>query len=144
MAEKATMAEAEYRVAVISSLILRGKTRRDIIQFSAKKWNIQEGQTDKYIARAKEQIHDEAQSTIEADTAKARARLEFLYDKAIGNEDYGLARVLNKDFIEFTGIKAPDKIDHTTKGESLNDVSKLSTEELLKRAGAVKTIESSN
>lgn len=31
-------------------------------------------------------------------------------------------------------------IDHTTKGESLNDLSKLSTDELIKRAGAVKDI----
>lgn len=113
MADKATMAEAEYRVSVISSLILRGKTRRDIIQFSTKKWEIQDSQVDKYIARAKEAIQEESKSTIEADTAKARARLEFLYDKAIGNEDYGLARVLNKDFIEFTGIKAPEKLEVT-------------------------------
>jgi hypothetical protein len=34
-------------------------------------------------------------------------------------------------------------IDHTTKGESLNDVGKMSTEELLQRAKAVKDISES-
>lgn len=108
-----TQAEIEYRVSIVSSLIIRGKTRKEIVQFGSKKWGISDRQVDEYISKAKEAIQEESKSTIEADTAKARARLEFLYDKAIGNEDYGLARILNKDFIEFTGIKAPDKHEIT-------------------------------
>lgn len=38
-------------------------------------------------------------------------------------------------------LKHIAEIDHTTKGESLNDISKLTTEELIKRAEAAKKIE---
>ena len=38
------------------------------------------------------------------------------------------------------GYNAPEKVDHTTKGESINDLSKLSTDELIQRAEAIKSI----
>ena len=100
-----TQAEIEYRVAIIATLVLRGKSRFDIVQFGTKKWKIKDRQVDEYIKKAKDKIEEESQSTIASDIATARARLQMLFDKAVGNEDWGLARVINKDFIEFTGVK---------------------------------------
>jgi phage terminase small subunit len=39
------------------------------------------------------------------------------------------------------GYNEPDKVDHTTKGKSLNDISKLSTEDLVARANAMSIID---
>ena len=108
---KATNAEIEMRIATVLSLLMRGKTRAEIVRYGANKWELESRQIDEYLSRAKERLQEENKSTFEHDLALARGRISYLYDKAIGNEDYGLARVINQDFIGLTGVKAPDKLD---------------------------------
>ena len=57
-----------------------------------------------------------------------------------GNGWQAKAWILERKFSEWN-LKHISETDITTKGESLNDLSKMSTDELLKRANAIKTLD---
>ena len=58
MSKKSTDAEVARRIRFVQRLLLRGRTRSEILQFATKKWDLEESMIDKYIARAKEFINE--------------------------------------------------------------------------------------
>ena len=61
MAGRKTAAEAELVTNEVYGQILKGASRTEIIQFCEQRHGIKTGQADKYIARARQLIYDDAQ-----------------------------------------------------------------------------------
>lgn len=55
---RSTDAEVARRIRFVQRLLLRGRTRSEVLQFAAKKWGLEDRQIDDYISRAKEFINE--------------------------------------------------------------------------------------
>ncbi len=111
-ARQSYAAEVYKRVETISEMIMRGYQRKHILQYGVK-WDVKNRTIDKYIAMANKMLIKQSEKDFDRNYAKAIQRYEDLYIKALDNDDYGLAKAINKDFVELTGVKAPDKQEIT-------------------------------
>lgn len=109
------------RIEKTSQLMIDGKSRADIIQFSSENWKIGERQVDKYIAKAREFIQSEITRNIEFDYAKSIKRYENLYQKAIECKDYKLALSVNKEISNLQGLSKV-QIEHSGNVEFISNI----------------------
>lgn len=109
------------RIAEVSEMLIEGKSRAHIVQYSSDNWNIGERQTDKYISKAREYLLSEIKRDIEYDYAKAMKRFESLYNKAIDKKDYKLALAINKEICAIQGLHKI-QIDHTGEFQFISNI----------------------
>ena len=60
MGKKSTNAIAQERINTIFKMLLEAYSRRQIIQYAADHWDINESQVDKYIRKARDYIMQDA------------------------------------------------------------------------------------
>ena len=82
MAGRKTAAEAELVTTEVYGQILKGASRTEIIQFCEQRHGIKTGQADKYIARARQLIYDDAQLSRPAFLAEVLAKTGKIYEMA--------------------------------------------------------------
>ncbi|NML70606.1 hypothetical protein HHL23_12430 [Chryseobacterium sp. RP-3-3] len=102
-------------------MLIKAKSRNEIIHYSSENWNVGERQIDKYIAQARKLIQSEIQKNIEYDYAKAVRRYETLYQSAIDNRDYRLASSINKEIANLQGLYKI-QIEHSGNIEFISNI----------------------
>ncbi|MCT4664943.1 MAG: hypothetical protein N4A45_06885 [Flavobacteriales bacterium] len=118
---KSTKAIVNLRVSEIASLLIDGKSRIDIVEYSSIKWTIGERQTDKYIAKARELISNENKKNVRYDYGKALKRYELLYSKAMEDKDYRLALSVNKEISQLQGLNKIE-VEHSGSIEFISNI----------------------
>jgi hypothetical protein len=113
---RSTAAETAARVDAIMTMLLRGAPRGEMCQYAQETWGVTDDSADRYIARATKQIKAITQPRREYEYALVRTRLEDLYAKTYGAQDYYTALRVLKQIADLTGIEAPIKSDETVKG----------------------------
>jgi len=110
---KITKAEKLQRVAIVSAMILRGFSRREIIQNTSMLepvWNVSDRTVDSYIHSAYETMKVEADKFTGHQYGKAIARMNKLYERLYAKEDYSgcinVQRELNKMMSLYLGNEA--------------------------------------
>ena len=101
---KSTSAELELRVKTACKLLIEGKSREEIVQYSTKKWRVGERQADKYIQKAKEIIATTVKREVEYDYSRAIMRYDDLYKRALEKGDYRTAMSINKEMTLLQGL----------------------------------------
>lgn len=82
MAGKANKAQTIERVGVIYDMLCDAYSRREILEFARKKWDLSRAQIDNLIALANRQLEEEAQVHKKEHLVKAIRRFEKQYRKA--------------------------------------------------------------
>lgn len=116
---------ANERIEIVAQFIIRGASRSAIIRTVQNPdgkyaWDIGDNMIDKYISRAKALIRKQANKSEKDLFAIAMVRYDDLYMKNYQTEDFKECRAIQDSVNKLVGLNAPDKIDATTKGESLN------------------------
>ena len=118
--EKSTNAEIELRVSVIYDMIIKGCSRKEIVQFGSNKWSITNRQVDDYIAKANDDIKEVyGQDYKEMIINKQLAQLDDLYNKNYQLNDLRECRNLIESKSKLLGLNAPTKTDITTGGDKI-------------------------
>lgn len=85
---KATKIEAEMRRKTVTELLLLGKSREEILLYSAEKWGLSEEQTNLYLSDARKRILSVTQDDIAYFVAEAAKRYDAAYELARSKGDY--------------------------------------------------------
>lgn len=116
MAKKTDDAEVTRRVDQIFHLMVKGKSRLQILQHASEKttWKVSERTVDEYIARAKKLLakHSEPKKAVEL--GKAFLRLEYLFDQNLGINDFKAALAVQKEINAMLGLNAPKALEIQT------------------------------
>lgn len=129
---KSTESEVESRVLEVLEAILEGGNTHEIVVHFSSKWQITERQVYTYIQKANDKFKEYAKTEAKAEIGKGLSRLNKLFNKSLQIMDFKTCLAVQKEINSMLGLNEPEKIDHTTKGESLNekpDLSNLSNEE---------------
>jgi predicted kinase len=118
--KKRTKPEAEQIFLEVLELHVNGYTRKQIVQYCSETHKISDRQTDNYLAKVYDEISNNSAEYKEKLIKQSIRRFNDLYDKNSAIQDYRECRAVQESIIKLFGLSAPDKIDHTTKGESLN------------------------
>lgn len=101
---KSTQAEIDQRVNAIYHLLLRRESRATICGFAREKWGVSDDQTDRYIARARALMAEEAA----ADRATARSEhlaiRKDLFNKLYREEKWACAFQVVQDEAKMLGL----------------------------------------
>ena len=106
VAKKSTKSEKEFRVQAVYGLLVDGKSRTDIVQFCAETWEIQERQSDQYIADARARLEADCQITREALLAEALAGYRSIRQQAERRGQLMVAKSCLDATLDIVGIKA--------------------------------------
>ena len=112
-------AEIAIRVGKIVELLLRGYTRRKIVELTTNDYNVCIKTADTYIARAKEIIVDEMKGSRDEMIAMAASRYHDLYMKNYNIQDYREARAVQDSMNKLFGLEAPKAVDVTSGGDKI-------------------------
>jgi hypothetical protein len=128
-----TSLEREKRVNEVHALILQGATSSQIIEYCRQNFQVERASSYFYIAEAKEIIIENFEKTFDKDGFKAEiyARLENLYQQNMDIDDFKECRNILKDLREMLGLNSASKLDLTTNGQSINQ---LTPEQAKKKA----------
>lgn len=123
---KSTQAELSLRVSEIQSLILQGYTRSHILKH-ASKWNLSDTQVDLYTAKAKEQIKEINQASLQDNLAVITTNQFQLFIQAKKDGNLAVARQLLMDLAKLKGLEQ-STINHII--EDKRELETLSDDEL--------------
>jgi hypothetical protein len=128
-----TSLEREKRVNEVHTLILQGATSSQIIEYCRQNFQVERASSYFYIAEAKEIIIENFEKTFDKDGFKAEiyGRLENLYQQNMDIDDFKECRNILKDLREMLGLNSASKLDLTTNGQSINQ---LTPEQAKKKA----------
>lgn len=118
---KSTHAEITLRIATIYEMVVKGASRKYILRYCTKNYNINSRQVDIYLKK----VNDEIKELYGADyklniIEKQLSQLDDLYVKNYTIEDFRECRNLIESKSKLLGLNMPDKKDITTNGESIN------------------------
>ena len=116
--KQADSVTSKQRTHHLYKCIIDGYTSMEMVQKYSKQWGIGERQIRKYIRRAKAIITKQQETSRETTKAINDSRLNFLYKKAISQEDYKLAKEVIKEINNMYGVNM-QHIDHTSKDEKI-------------------------
>jgi hypothetical protein len=108
-----TKAELHKRIREVSKLLCIGKTRADILQFSADRWGLKERQSDEYIAEATKQLQEIGNVDLETEKGKALERAMLVFQQSLKANQYRNALSANEQIIKLHGLYAPEKQEHS-------------------------------
>jgi hypothetical protein len=125
-AKRADNLHLEVRHKQVALLIMGGYAKRAFlmqkIAETYPEWNVNERQIDNYIREARELIkntYTEDDLALEKDIALSR--MDSLYVMNIKIQDYRECRNLIADRMKMLGLYAPEKFDHTSKGDKIEN-----------------------
>lgn len=111
-----TTALLTERTHTIALMLVRGKSRADVLQYGAE-IGLTERVTDEYIRRATALIADELEGEREAEIIKSRLRLERLFERAYATRQYRTALAVVKEINALMGLYPPVRAELTTTAE---------------------------
>ena len=91
VARKATKAETEFRTKEVYGLLLKAKTRQQIIQHASEKWGIGGRQADNYIEKARAMITEDVSISRPAWLAETLTRLRSYEQHAMDRNQVAVA-----------------------------------------------------
>ena len=91
VARKATRAETELRTKEVYGLLLKAKTRQQILQYASDNWGLGERQTDTYIERARDMIKEDVSISRPAWLAETLSRLKTYEQHAMDRNQVAVA-----------------------------------------------------
>lgn len=104
MGIKSSSLELSLRVKKVAELLLDGTTRVAICEYALKNWGVTCSQSDRYIAKAKELVAEQPNTSIEADYQIAVARYERLFNDAVSKGNTSLATRVLKEKCMLEGL----------------------------------------
>jgi len=110
MGTKSTDAEVQLRINHIYCMVVQGETRKDIVQYGSKKWDVSHRTIDEYLNRVHEEIKQAyGKEYKEAIISKQLLMLDDLYKKNYTNEDFKECRSLIETKSKLLGLNEPEK-----------------------------------
>ena len=106
VAKKSTKSEKEFRVAAIYGMLVDGRSRTDILQYSAETWQVSERTGDQYIADARKRLEQDCQITREHLLAEALAGYRSIRQQAERRGQLMVAKSCLDATLDIVGIKA--------------------------------------
>lgn len=108
-AGKPTNAEQQKRISVVYGMLLNGASRRDIVEYCRKNWNVNRWTADTLISEATREISVVTEEERNAMYGKAVKRLENLYMRCINDGDKRTALAVQRELNEIAGLKLEQK-----------------------------------
>ena len=110
MGTKSTDAEVQLRINHIYCMVVQGDSRKDIVRYGSKTWDVSSRTIDEYLAK----VHEEIKETYgkdykEAIISKQLVQLDDLYKKNYSNEDFKECRSLIETKSKLLGLNEPEK-----------------------------------
>jgi len=109
VSSKTNRATKLKRTETIESLLVMGFTRADIILFASEKaqppWDVSDRTITNYIAAANKNLEKAAETHSEKEMGILLRRLEDLYRRTLGIQDYKAALAVLKERSETLGLK---------------------------------------
>ncbi len=118
MANKSTKAVANRRTNQTIRMLIDGYCRADIILFGKDRWGVGAAMADKYIRKANNALAESSKFEREEQIGLAIERLNKLYLKAMGIDDYKTALAVQKALQSLLGLEAPRRTEITGAGGS--------------------------
>lgn len=109
------------RIDHISSMLINGHSRDNIVRYCSEKWRIKERQSDKYIAKARALITESIKREVNYDYSKAIRRYEELYKLTIQNKDYRTALSINKEITNLQGL-LKTQVEHSGSVQFISNI----------------------
>jgi hypothetical protein len=147
--KKGSKAEVERRVSIVETVLIRGLSRAEVIQYAAKAdvsakkeaWGLSDRTIDEYIHRANENISrtyedkrkDEA-AWLDRHRAKAIRRFEAAHAMAVADKDPRTAAYVQKQINVLLGIEAPNRHEVSGPGGKDIPIEKLDIDQLIRIA----------
>lgn len=137
---RADAATVDRRVDHVASLIIRGKTSREILRDAAKHKlfrGLAERTLQEYIAKGREEVRARGEFDKVDEFAKAIARLELLFDMAVEKKDVQAARAVVADLCRLVGIEGPIhvKVEGNVTVTTFADVARRALEKRAEQQG---------
>lgn len=101
---KSTRADMVTRINMVASMLLSGKRRADIVQYSSEKWGVTDRQVSDYITAATELIRADANRSREELFDEHVARRREVYRRAIARNDLRSALAAAQDEAKLLGL----------------------------------------
>ena len=126
---KSTDAEVSRRIRFVQRLLLRGRTRSEILQVTTKKWGLEASMIDKYIARAKEFINEVNKIEMLDNMAMITRNYWENYREALKEKNRFLAVSILEKIAKLKGL-SQETVNHII--EDRRDLETLTDEDLEK------------
>jgi hypothetical protein len=110
--DKTSQAELEQRITTVIDWLIAGQSFSKVVAVCCREWKVCQRTAANYIAEANERIKATFQKDLEAETAKAKERLENVYCLATQSGEYAAATGAQRELIKLLGLAAPEKVQH--------------------------------
>lgn len=107
---KATKAEMEARTTAVLTMLVNGAERPEIIKQMAEKHQLNERSTDEAIKRATAVLEAEAKVQRAVEIGKAIRRLNLVFKKAMGVQDYRVALSAQSQLSDLLALQQPQTV----------------------------------
>jgi len=114
MAKRSTKIEKQKRVTALYQMILRKKSRQELLGYGSEKWGLRRAQIDNLITEARKKIDAWQVKDIDKARSEHLARLYGLWKRAKNEKDGRLERMVLDDISEFEATKMPQKVAPTS------------------------------
>ena len=104
--KKSTKGEKEFRIQAVYGLLVDGRSRTDILQFTSENWEVTERTGDQYIQWARQRLEADCQITREALLAEALAGYRSIRQQAERRGQLMVAKSCLDATLDIVGIKA--------------------------------------
>lgn len=110
--DKTSQADLELRIGQVADWLIEGHGHSRVVALCCGEFKVCRRTADSYIAQANQRIKDTFQKDLEAETAKAKQRLETLYCLATQSGEYAAATGAQRELNKLLGLAAPEKVQH--------------------------------
>ena len=110
MGVKSTDAEVELRINQVYTMVVKGDSRKDIVRYGSKTWDVSSRTIDEYLAKVHEEIKETYNKEYKENIiSKQLVQLDDLYKKNYTNEDFKECRSLIETKSKLLGLNEPEK-----------------------------------
>jgi len=119
--KRSTKVTVLQRIKEVTSMLIKGYSREDILQFASKKWKVSDRQIDDYISKAKTELTDSIKKDIKYDYSKAVRRYEELFMFCMKKKDYKTALSANKELATLQGL-LKTQVEHSGNVQFISNI----------------------
>ena len=109
---RCTAGERVKRISEIAQMLIQGRSREAVLQFTAENWTIGERTTDTMLADARKLIAETVIKDVNYDYALAIARLNSLFIQCQERRDYRTCVTIVKEMAALQGL-AKMQVEHS-------------------------------
>jgi len=120
--KKATKQVVADRVDQVYQLLMKHRSRQDIIEYCAEHFDVTERQTDMYLSRARERYLRIANQDPEEALQDLLTKASDLYERATESGDLEVARKLVSDLTRMRGLDRQQEINVNVRQERVADI----------------------